>query len=84
MSDKRVHRKIERTADQQRELEEVRERFQCDRPGLQDLLATGDAHKVVPQGEYLELCAAMKDDELQEKVRRAAGRNAVNRAMEEP
>src|SRR5664280_1592666 len=59
MSEKRIHRKIERTPDQQRRLEEVRERFQLERPGLEDLLASGDAAEVVPQGEYLELRAML-------------------------
>jgi predicted transcriptional regulator len=55
MSEKRIHRKIERTPDDQKRLEEVRERFQRERPGLEDLLAAGDVTEVVPQGEYLEL-----------------------------
>jgi predicted transcriptional regulator len=59
MSEKRTHRKIERTPDQQRRLEEIRERFQHQRPALQDLLAAGDATEVVPQGEYLELRAML-------------------------
>jgi predicted transcriptional regulator len=59
MSGKRIHRKIERTPEQQRELEKVRERFQRERPGLKDLLAAGDAAEVVPQGEYLELRAML-------------------------
>ena len=59
MSGKRIHRKIERTPDQQRRLAEIRERFQHERPGLEDLLATGDATEVVPQGEYLELRAML-------------------------
>ena len=59
MSEKRTHRKIERTPDQQRRLEEIREQFQHQRPGLQDLLDAGDATEVVPQGEYLELRAML-------------------------
>jgi len=59
MSGKRIHRKIERTPDQQRRLDEVRERFQRERPGLEELLASGDATEVVPQGEYLELRAML-------------------------
>jgi DNA-binding XRE family transcriptional regulator len=59
MSKRRTHRKIERTPEQQRRLEEIRERFQRERPGLEDLLATGDATEVVPQGEYLELRAML-------------------------
>ena len=59
MSEKRTHRKIERTPEEQRRLEEIRERFQHQRPGLEDLLAAGDATEVVPQGEYLELRAML-------------------------
>ena len=59
MSGKKIHRKTERTPEQQRRLDEVRERFQRERPGLEDLLASGDATEVVPQGEYLELRAML-------------------------
>jgi predicted transcriptional regulator len=59
MSGKRIHRKIERTPAQQRQLKAIRDRFQRDRPGLEDLLAAGDAKEVVPQGEYLELRALL-------------------------
>ncbi len=59
MSGKRIHRKIERTPEQQRQLEDIRERFQREHPGLKDLLASGDAAEVVPQGEYLELRAML-------------------------
>ena len=59
MNGKRTHRKTERTPDQQRQLAEIRERFQRERPGLDDLLAAGDAKEVVSQGEYLELRAML-------------------------
>jgi DNA-binding XRE family transcriptional regulator len=59
MSGKRIHRRIERTPEQQRQLQEVRERFQRERPGLDELQASGDAAEVVPQGEYLELLAML-------------------------
>ena len=55
MSAKRIHRKIERTPEQQRQLEEIRQQFQQKRPGLEELLADGDAAEAVPQGEYLDL-----------------------------
>ena len=51
----RIHRKIERTAEQQRELEEIRKRFQRERPSLAELQASGDAGEAVPLGEYLDL-----------------------------
>jgi DNA-binding XRE family transcriptional regulator len=59
MNGKRIHRKIERTPEQQRELDEVRKRFQRERPGLDELLASGDATEVVSQGEYLDLRAML-------------------------
>jgi predicted transcriptional regulator len=59
MTEKRTRRKIERTPEEQRRLQEIRERFQRERPGLEDLLATGDATEVVPQGEYMELRAML-------------------------
>lgn len=63
MRAKRIHRKIERTPEEQRRLQEIRDRFQRERPGLDDLLANGDASEVVSQGEYLDrraMLAALK------------------------
>jgi DNA-binding XRE family transcriptional regulator len=59
MNPKRIHRKIERTPEQRRQLQEVRERFQRERPGLEDILAGGDAAESVSQGEYLDLRAML-------------------------
>jgi predicted transcriptional regulator len=58
-SNKRMHRKIERTPEQQREIDDLRQRFQQERPGLDDLLSSGDAVEVVSQGEYLDLQAML-------------------------
>jgi predicted transcriptional regulator len=55
MSGKRIHRKIERTPAEQKRLEAIREKFERERPGLEDLMAHGDATEVVSQGEYLDL-----------------------------
>lgn len=55
MKGKRIHREIARTPQEKRRLEEIRKRFQRQRPGLEDLLASGDATEVVSQGEYLDL-----------------------------
>lgn len=52
---KRIHRKIKRSPQEMRRLENVRRRFQREQPGLNDLLASGDASEVVSQGEYLDL-----------------------------
>ena len=59
MSAKRIHRKIERTPEDQQRLDEIRERFQRERPGLDDLLASGDVTEVISQGEYLDLRAML-------------------------
>jgi predicted transcriptional regulator len=55
MSTKRIHQKIKRTREQQKQLEEIRRRFQRERPGMEDLIASGDATEAVSQGEYLDL-----------------------------
>ena len=57
------HRKIERTADQKRELKRIRERFQREKPSLNELVTGGDADEPVSHGEYvslLKLMAALK------------------------
>lgn len=59
MAEKRIHRRIQRTPEEQRRLEEIRRQFQRERPGLNDLLASGDATEVVSQGEYLDLRAML-------------------------
>jgi len=85
MNAKRIHRKIERTPEQQRQLEEVREQFQRERPGLEDLLASGDATEVVSQGEYLDLramLATLKRHRQRQKLSLAnvADRSGMDRA----
>ena len=67
MSAKRIHRKTERTPEEQRRLEEIRERFGRERPGLEDLLASGDASEVVSQGEYLNLRQQSVDETSDEE-----------------
>jgi DNA-binding XRE family transcriptional regulator len=59
MSAKRIHRKIERDPDQRRRLQEIRDRFQQERPSPEDLVARGDATEFVSLGEYLDLRAAV-------------------------
>jgi DNA-binding phage protein len=59
MNAKRLHRKIERTADERRRLKEIRDRFQRERPGPEQLLDSGDATEFVSQGEYLHLLALL-------------------------
>ena len=60
---KRIQRRIERTPEERRQLKEIRERFQREKPSLKRLLASGDATEVVSQGEYvglLKLLGALK------------------------
>jgi len=60
---KRLQRRIERTPEERRQLKEIRERFQREKPSLKRLLASGDATEVVSQGEYvglLKLLGALK------------------------
>ena len=61
MNGKRIHRKIERTAEEQRRLEVIRHRFQKQKPGLDELLASGDASEAVSQGEYVDLRKMLAD-----------------------
>ena len=55
MESKRIHRVIERSPEERNRLAEIRARFQRERPGLHELLASGDATEVVFHGEYLDL-----------------------------
>ena len=55
MESKRIHRQIVRTPEEKRRLAEIRARFQSERPGIEELLASGDAMEVVSHGEYLDL-----------------------------
>jgi predicted transcriptional regulator len=55
MSAKRIHQKIKRSPEQQKQLAKIRRRFQSERPGMEDLLSSGEATEAVSQGEYLDL-----------------------------
>jgi DNA-binding XRE family transcriptional regulator len=85
MSCQRSHRKIERTSREQRRLAKIRERFQRERPGLEDLLASGDAAEVASLGEYLDLrvmLAALKEHREKHGLSLAdiAARSGMDRA----
>ena len=58
---KRIYRKIERTPDERQRHDEIRERFQRERPNLKQLLSTGEATEVVSHGEYLNLLTMLAD-----------------------
>ncbi len=44
-----------------RRLEKIRKRFKDERPGLHDLLSSGDATEVVSQGEYMDLLTMLSE-----------------------
>jgi ribosomal protein S18 acetylase RimI-like enzyme len=46
--------KIERTPEEQARIDAVRERFQRERPSLEDLVASGEYEPPISQGEYWE------------------------------
>lgn len=52
---KRIHRKIERTPEDQARLRAVRERFQAERPSMDDLLASGEYEGPVSLGTFLDI-----------------------------
>ena len=51
----RIYQKTERTPEEQARIREIREKFQREKPSLDDLLATSDYDGPIPQGAYLEL-----------------------------
>lgn len=60
MSSKRTHRKIERTPEDKKRIEDVRQRFQAARPAPGELLASGDVSEFVPLGEYVDIREAVR------------------------
>ena len=50
MTIKRIHRKIERTPEEQARIEAIRQRFQADRPTPDELLASGDVERICTLG----------------------------------
>ena len=55
MSVRRVYQKSERTAEQNAELIAVREKYQRERPSLEQVLAKSGHPRAVPLGELLQL-----------------------------
>src|SRR5262245_8607159 len=51
----RIYQKTERTPEEQARIRDIREKFQREKPSLDDLLATSDYDGPIPQGAYLEL-----------------------------
>ena len=52
---KRIHRPRAQTPQQEAEEQAVRERFQAEKPSLQDLVDTGDVASATTMGEFWEL-----------------------------
>jgi DNA-binding XRE family transcriptional regulator len=55
MKSRRVHRKIRRSTDELSRLKTIREKFQRERPSMEELVASGDAEPVVTQREYFDV-----------------------------
>jgi DNA-binding XRE family transcriptional regulator len=63
MGAKRLHRKLDRTPEEQARLRKVRKDFQQRRPSPDDLVASGEYNRPVPHGVYLclrQTVAALK------------------------
>ena len=56
----RIYQKTERTPEEQARIREIRERFQRERPSLEELVASGDCDPPVPQAAYRELRVLMQ------------------------
>ena len=67
---KHIHRKLNFTPEERRRHQEIRERFQRERPSLEDLVNSGGYTPAVPHGTYLDILRLLAS--LRE-VREAAG-----------
>jgi DNA-binding XRE family transcriptional regulator len=70
MSERRVHRKIEWTPEDRARHKAIREKFQRERPTLEQLIASGEYLGPIPQGVVLDLLQALAE---LKKARTAAG-----------
>jgi len=57
----RIHRKIERTAEEQARLDAARARFQAEQPGIDDLVASGEYSGPVSLGLYQNLVLILSE-----------------------
>ncbi len=60
MSIQRKTLKVERTPEEKKRLADIREKFQREKPGLDELIASGEYEGPVRLGDYLELAALTK------------------------
>ena len=83
---RRIHRPRVQTPEQEAEERALRERFQAEKPSLQDLVESGDVTQVFTMGEYWELrktFAALKALREQQglSITDLAERTGFDRAM---
>jgi ribosome-binding protein aMBF1 (putative translation factor) len=83
---RRIHRPRVQTPAQEAEERALRERFQREKPSLQDLVERGDITQVFTMGEYWELrrtFAALKELRQQQglSITDLAERTGIDRAM---
>jgi len=67
---KGIHRKIAWTPEDRARHKAIRERFQRERPSIEELVATGEFNEPIPHGEYLTIRLAMT---ALKKARKEAG-----------
>ena len=70
MAHERIHRDMKWTDEDRARHKAIREKFQKEKPSLQQLIESGDADSAMPLGRYLELRLAL---EALKKAREAAG-----------
>jgi ribosome-binding protein aMBF1 (putative translation factor) len=70
MPGKRIHQKTERTPEEMARIREIREQFQRERPGLEQLVASGDSPPPIPLGDLHNLALI---GEVLKRAREALG-----------
>ena len=60
MSIQRKTLKVERTSEEKKRLADIREKIQREKPGLDELIASGEYEGPVRLGDFLELAALTK------------------------
>jgi hypothetical protein len=86
MAIRRIHQKVERTPEQLSELRAVRERFQREKPSLEELVASGEFEGPYRHGDvmaFLSAIAALKRrrDQLGLSLAEVSGRSGLDKGM---
>jgi DNA-binding XRE family transcriptional regulator len=81
----RVFRKREQTPEQAARQLAIREKFQRERPSLDELVAAGDVKSVISQGEFVDLLQTLSQfkklrEEAGLSLSEVAGRTGLDRA----